>query len=73
MQPSIYPVGWRWTFLRHKFIQQKALGHLLNEFLVKCMAPRVTSDLYARACGLFFTTRPEASADKSDVTREAIH
>ena len=38
------------------------------------MAPRVTLDFYARACGLhvFLTTRPEASADKSNVTRGAI-
>ena len=51
------------------------------------MAQRVTSELYARASGrvaknrargrrpsgLFLATRPEASADKSDVTQRAIH
>ena len=37
------------------------------------MAPRVTLDLYTRACGLFLTTRPEASADKSNVRYTRRH
>ena len=33
------------------------------------MALRVTLDLFTRDCSLFLTKRPEASADKSNVTR----